>query len=82
MVVNGTSHSESLSAGWRYDFRWLIIAQVLYSVMSLNLGNSQDTHRTNRYQRLRDSVDWTYLCEWVFLGPWDIDERQSALFVS
>ena len=31
---------DSLSAGWRYDFRWLIIAQVLYSMMSLNLANS------------------------------------------
>ena len=61
-------------------FVGLIIALVLYSVMSLNLGNSIDSHETNKYQRLRDSVDWTYLREWVFLGPWDIDERLSALF--
>ena len=57
----------------------LIIALVLYSVMSKNLGNSNGIYETNKYQRLRDSVDWTYLRKWVFLGPLDIDERLSAL---
>ena len=51
---------ESLSVGWQCDFRGIIIALVLYSVMSLNLGNSIDTHTANKYQRLRNSVDWTY----------------------
>ena len=74
------AEADSLSAGWRYDFRWLIIALVLYSVMSLNLATSTDNYETNKYQRLRDSVDWTYLRNWVLQGPWDIDERLSALF--
>ena len=30
-------------------------------MMSLNLAISNDTYETNKYQRLRDSVDWTYL---------------------
>ena len=51
---------ESLSAGWQCDFCGINIALVLYSVMSLNLGNSIDTHTANKYQRLRNSVDWTY----------------------
>lgn len=38
-----------------------------------------DSHNTNKYQRLRDSVDGSYLCEWVFLGPWDIGKCLSAL---
>ena len=59
-AVNGTTKVGSLSVGWLYDFRGIIIALVLYSVMSLNLGNSIDTHTANKYQRLRDSVDWTY----------------------
>ena len=29
--------------------------------MSLNLGNSKDIYGTNKCQRLRYSVDWTYL---------------------
>ena len=57
----------------------MIIALVLYSVMSLNLAISTDNYETNKYQRLRDSVDWTYLRNWVLQGPWDIDERHSAL---
>ena len=48
--------------------------------MSLNLATSTDNYETNKYQRLRDSVDWTYLRNWVLQGPWDIDERLSALF--
>ena len=48
--------------------------------MSLNLGNSTDIYGTNKYQRLRYSAGWTYLRKWVFLGPWDIDKRLSALF--
>ena len=48
--------------------------------MSLNLATSIDICKTNKYQRLRDSVDWTYLYKWVLLGPWDIDKCQSALF--
>lgn len=47
--------------------------------MSLNLGNSIDICKTNKYQRLRYSADRTYLYKWVFLGPWDIDKRLSAL---
>ena len=43
-------------------------------------SNFTDIYETNKCQRLRDSVDWTYLRIWVLLGPWDIDERQSALF--
>lgn len=48
--------------------------------MSQNLGNSKTSHETNKCQRLRYSAGWTYLREWVILGPWDIDKRQSALF--
>ena len=33
--------------------------------MSLNLGNSTDIYETNKYQRLRYSVDWTYLRKWA-----------------
>ena len=36
----------SLSAEWWYDFSGIIIALVLYSVMSLNLGNSIDIYTT------------------------------------
>ncbi len=28
--------------------------------MSLNLGNSIDTHTTKKYHLYADSVDWTY----------------------
>ena len=33
--------------------------------MSLNLGNSKDIYGTNKCQRLRYSVDWTYLRKWA-----------------
>ena len=47
-AVNGVRPRDmiSLSAGWRYNFRGIIIALVLYSVMSLNLGNSIDIYTT------------------------------------
>ena len=48
--------------------------------MSLNLGNSLTLTKTNKYQRLRDSVDESYLCEWVFLGPWDIDKGGTRFY--
>ena len=34
-------------------FEGKILAFVLYSVMSKNLGNSIDVYNTNKYQRLR-----------------------------
>ena len=37
-------------------------------------------HETNKYQRLRDSVGWTYLREWVLQGPWDIDKGGSRFY--
>ena len=48
--------------------------------MSLNLAISIDI--VNRISTSVCAIAWTGLisCEWVFLGPWDIDERQSALF--
>ncbi len=72
----------ALSAGRRCDFRGKIynLALVLYSVMSLNLGNSLDICKTNKYQRLRDSVGWTYLYKWVILGPWGIDKGGSRFY--
>ena len=44
---------QSLRGGAGMTFEGKILAFVLYSVMSLNLGNSIDTHETNKCQRLR-----------------------------
>ena len=60
-------------------FVGIIIALVLFGDVP-EPSNFTDIYETNKCQRLRDSVDWTYLRIWVLLGPWDIDERQSALF--
>ena len=48
--------------------------------MSLNLGNSTDICKTNKYQRLRYKRGLDLSSCMGFLGPWDIDKRLSALF--
>ena len=41
-IVNGAAMADSLSAGWRCDFRWKYNTALMLLVISGNLGNSQD----------------------------------------